>query len=104
MIGINELKVTRPSRVSTLVSPESRMPSTDRRRRTCDFLFQPVYSGLSAHGSGLEDWRVVTESFLTEFFHQLNGNQGDVMLTGMFFNAFFHHGTQEIGNPVESCF
>jgi len=54
--------------------------------------------------SRLEDGRVVPESFLAELFHQLNGDQGDVVLAGVFFDPFLDHGAQEIGNPVESCF
>ena len=49
----------------------------------------------------IEDWRVVAESFFAEFFHQLNGDQGDAILACVLFDAFFHHGAQEIGDPVE---
>ena len=52
----------------------------------------------------IEDRGIVAESFLAEFFHQLDRNKRDVILTGMLFNTFFHHGAQEVGNPVESSF
>ena len=51
----------------------------------------------------IEDRGIVAESFLAEFFHQLNRNKRDVIFPGVLFNTFLHHGAQEVGNPVQSC-
>ena len=50
--------------------------------------------------SKFEDRCFVAESLLAQLFHQLDGNQRDAVLAGVLFNAFFHHGAQEVGNAA----